>query len=394
MPGERVWQAGQVPTGPETRALRRSLLAWLLVVVALVTAVTSALNWVLVDREPEDPVAVWLAGIEDGRSRQLLSRAEAVRTQPSLDVVPNRVYRNAAGRISGHEILEVRRSGTRAEVRALVWWDADERTGERREEVHTWGVHQVERSGPFNDTWELDSPDAAPLSIHLPATLDEISVNGESIRIDDDQRVPDPRGPGGTWRFEALPGDYSVGLPGNSYYRAAGPPVRLSLPFRHPRPADAALRLEPSPRMWRETEDRIGAWLEDCMDSDELVPERCPGSQRHVGEPGGSTGTDGPSGSAGTATQPPGPAGTVTPAPEPSVPEITAVRWQLLSRPALVLVSSPGDPLRWNADPYRPAVAELSYREDGEPVTERVEFPVTASVRSTGQTARIEVGPR
>lgn len=398
MPGERVREAGQVLTAAESSAMRRSLLGWLVVVVALVTAVSSALNWILVDREPQDPVVVWLEGIAQGHSRQLLSRSGQVLTEPSLDAIPNRVYRNAAGRISGHEIVEVRRSGTLAEVRARVWWDAEEGTGERREEVHTFRVHQVERTGPFNDAWQLDSPDTAPLSIHLPATLDEISVNGESIRPDEDERVPDPSGPGGTWRFEALPGDYAIGLPGNSYYVVAGPPVRLSLAFRDPRPAEAALSLEPSPRMWRETEDRIEAWLQDCMEAEELVPDGCPSSRRHAVGPDAAP-TPGPSRTP-EPSRTPGASETPGASPEPSVPafgqeagpEITDVRWRLLSRPALVLVPSPGDPLRWRADPYRPAEAELSYREDGERVTELVEFPVTATVRSTGQSARIEVG--
>ena len=40
-------------------------------------------------------------------------------------------------------------------------------------------------------------------------------------------------------------------------------------------------------------------------------------------------------------------------------------------------------PLHWTADPYRPAVARLSYEEGGRTVTERIEFPVRAGVRST-----------
>lgn len=369
-------EPGAVLTAEDAHGLRRTLLFWLAAVVVLVTALSSAFNWFFVDRAPRDPVETWLGGIEDGRSRQLLSRAEAVTADPTLDIFANRVYRNAAGRISGHEVLGVEAQGDRAEVRARVWWDGPGGGGRVREEVHTYGVHQVERSGPFNNHWELDSPDVAPLSIHLPAPLDELSVNGESLRPDPDERVPDRTGAGGTWRFEALPGNYAIGLPGDSYYRSADPLPPVPMAFRDPRPASVDLRIEPSPRMWREADERITQWLRTCMASEELAPEGCPGSRRHAGP------EESPDLAAGIPDRDGGPEA-----------EITDVRWQLVSRPALVLVGSPEDPLRWIADPYRPAEAQLSYLEDGEPVTERIDFPVLATVRSTGQSAEISVGP-
>lgn len=358
-----------VLTAEQSRRLRRTLLRWLVVVVALVTVVSSAVNWVVVEREPQDPVDAWLTGIEEGRSRQLLSRDEAVRHDPTLDVFPNRVYRHAAGRVSGHEILGVRQDGERAEVRARVRWDG-------REEEHTYRVHRVERTGPFNDRWELDERDAAPLSVHLPAAVDELSVNGQSVPLRGDDRVPDPQGPGGAWRFEALPGEYAVGLPGNSYYAVAEPLAPRTVAFRAPRPLSVTVRLTPSPRMWQETEERIRAWLQACMAAAEPAPEGCPASRRYTaaGEPLAPD---------PAVSLPPGRAGA----------EITDVQWRLVSRPALVLVPDEGDPLRWHADPYRPAVAELSYREDGEQVVERIDFHVRATVRSAGSSAEITVGP-
>ena len=368
-PRER--EAGEALSAVDARGLRRTLLHWLTVVVVLVTVFSSVVNWVFVDREPQDPVATWLGGLENGRSRQLLSRTEAVVADPTLNIFSNRVYRNAAGRIGGYEILGVDRRGSRAEIRARVWWDGPDGARDR-EEVHVYGVHQVRRSGPFNDQWQLDSPDAAPFSIHLPAPLDELSVNGETVRPDPDDRVPDPEGPGGTWRFEALPGNYAIGLPGNSYYTADPPLEPHTVAFRDPAPASVALRIEPSPRMWQEVDDRIEEWLESCTDSDELSPEDCPSSRRWA-----------------APQEPLEPSAAATGAPDP---EITGVRWRLVSRPALVLVPDPADPLRWTADAHRPAEARLSYEEDGETVTERIEFPVRAAVRSTGQSADIEVG--
>jgi hypothetical protein len=373
----RRQEPGELHTAEDTPGLRRALLFWLTAVVVLVTGLSSAFNWFFVDRAPQDPVRTWLGGLEAGSSRQLLSRAEAVVADPTLNIFANRVYRNAAGRISGHEVLDVDVRGDRAAVRVRVWWD-DPDSGERvRQEVHTYRVHQVERSGPFNDQWELDSPDAAPLSIRLPATLDELSVNGESIRLDPDERVPAPSGPGGAWRFEALPGDYAIGLPGNSYYRVPEPLPPVTLAFRDPRPVTVDLDVEPSPRMWQETDERIEQWLRSCMSAEEPTPEGCPGSRRHTTEEEDSPDLD---------------AGIPDPAAETDA-GITDVRWQLVSRPALVLVGSPEDPLRWVADPYRPAVARLSYLENGRPVSERIEFPVLATVRSTGQSAEISVGP-
>lgn len=367
----REREVGQALSAVDARGLRRTLLHWLTVVVVLVTVFSSLVNWVFVDREPQDPVESWLRGLENGSSRQLLSRTEAVVADPALTIFSNRVYRNAAGRISGHEILGVDHSGSRGEVRARVWWDGPDGARDR-EEVHVYPVHLVRRTGPFNDQWQLDSPDAAPLSIHLAAPLDELSVNGESIRPDADERVPDPQGPGGTWRFEALPGEYTIGLPGSSYY-AADPPLELhTVAFREPRPATVDLRFEPSPRMWREVDDRIEEWLQGCTASEELSTEECPSSRRWAAPQVPLEPTAAASGAPG--------------------PQITGVRWRLVSRPALVLVQDPGDPLRWTADPYRPAEALLSYEEDGKTVRERIEFPVRATVRSAGQSAEISVG--
>lgn len=371
----REREAGEALSAVDARGLRRALLHWLTVVVVLVTVFSSVVNWVFVDREPQHPVEAWLGGLENGRSRQLLSLTEAVVADPTLSIFSNRVYRSAAGRIDGHEILGVDLGESHAEVRARVWWDGPDGT-RVREETHVYQVHRVQRTGPFNDAWELDSPDAAPLSIHLPAPLDELSVNGESVRPDEDERVPDPRGPGGAWRFEALPGDYAIGLPGDSYYVTDPPLEPVTVAFRDPRPVTASLRIEPSPRMWQEVDDRIEQWLEDCMASEELSPEECPSSRRH-GEP----------------QDPLGPSLAAPPVLGEPGPEITGVQWRLVSRPSLLLVPDPEDPLRWTADPYRPAEARLSYLEDGEPVTERIEFPVRAAVRSTGQSADIEVGP-
>lgn len=372
MPRTRDREAGQVLTPAESRDLRRSLLGWLVVVVVLVTVVTTAFNWVFVERDPQDPVDAWLGGIEDGRSRQLLAGAEAVVADPTLSVLPNRVYRAAAGRIDGHEILGVDVQGGHAEIAVRVRWDGPGPDG-AREEDHVYGVHRVERSGPFNDRWELDSPDTAQLSVHLPAVLDELSVNGQRIRLDADESVPHEDGPGAAWRFQALPGTYVIGLPDDSYYEPARPLAPRTLALRDPEPVSAELPIAPSPRMWRETDRLIEERIEQCMDSDELAPEECPASTRHAPEPGR------PSASAGA------------PATGSAAPRIERVQWRLVSRPALVLVPSPGEPLHWRALPYRQAEARVSYLEDGRRVAELVQFPVRATVHSTGQSAEISV---
>ena len=68
------------------RALHRAELGWFVVVLVLVTVVSTTFNWAFVDRRPEDPVRSWLGGIQDGRSRQLLSYAEEVRADPARSI--------------------------------------------------------------------------------------------------------------------------------------------------------------------------------------------------------------------------------------------------------------------------------------------------------------------
>ncbi|MBI6080774.1 hypothetical protein H8J90_14785, partial [Clostridium perfringens] len=70
---------------------------------------------------------------------------------------------------------------------------------------------------------------------------------------------------------------------------------------------------------------------------------------------------------------------------------VTDVKWELEKRPALVLQPEDNDPLTFHAQRYRPAIAKVTFREDGRTKTERVEFGLDVTTRSTGNNITTDV---
>lgn len=366
--------------------LRRSLWTWLIVVVLLISAGGTALNWFIVDRDPEEPVEDWLDAMVDGRSRQALALFGDFRGGTGAESMPNAAYRQAEGRIDAWKIVEVQRDGDRAQVTASVHWpDGQVPEGAEQGEEFTWSVHRLRRTGPLNDSWELDSVDASTLTVAAPGIRD-IAINGERIGLDpQDRTVAD--GAGGQWQWEALPGRFVVDLPQGDHYVLAEsiPPVEVLL--GDPQPQEVVVELEPSPQLWAEADQEIARSLEDCMGSSSVSPQGCPVSRRWAegGVPRADASDDAEIETPEAGLQ----------APEPGA-EITEVEWELVSRPPLWLIpdETTDSALDWVADEQAEAEARLSYREDGRQVEEIVRFPVHVDVTSDGRDARMEIALR
>ena len=368
------------------RRLRRSLWTWLIVVVVLISAGGTALNWFMVDRDPEEPVEDWLDAMVDGRSRQALALFGDSRGGTGAESMPNAAYRQAEGRIDSWEIVDVQRDGDRARVTASVHWpDGQVPEGAEQGEEYTWSVHQVRRTGPLNDSWELDGVDASTLTVGAPGIRD-ISINGERIGLDpEDRTVAD--GGGGQWQWEALPGRFAVDLPRGDDYVLAEPIDPAEVLLGDPQPQEVSVQLEPSPQLWSEVDQEIARSLEVCMGSSSVSPEGCPVSGRWA--EGGVPRAD----AADNAEIEVPEAGLKAPG---SGAEITEVEWELISRPPLWLIPDEGSDsqLDWVADEQVDAQARLSYLEDDKRVEEIVTFPVHVDVTSDGRDAQTEIALR
>lgn len=366
-----------------TRRLYRSGLIWLVVVIVVITISGTLINWYTVDRDPQDPVEDWLDSMVDGRSRQALALFTDPTGATGAPAMPNAAYRQAAGRISHWEIVGVERHGDTARVTARVWWpDGEVPEGAAQGEEHTWGVHRVGHTGPLNDTWDMERPEAAVLTVQAPG-LARISINGEDMSLDPTDRVA-AVGDGGAWRWEAMPGRFRVGLPQDSHYRSSQGPATAQVRLGDARDQEVRLEVTPSTRLWQLVDERIAQSIEACMASTSISPADCPASGRWAegGVPRAGADED-----AEIAV----PADGLDDA-QPGA-EVADVAWELDYRPALWLVPQQDTPsaLDWVASDHQQARARLSYTEDGRRVEEIVRFPVRVAVTSDGEEAGIEV---
>lgn len=375
-----------------TRKLRRSLWTWLIVVVVVVTGIGTVVNLVMVDREPQDPVADWLQSMVSGQSRQGLASSSIGFGYAGASALPNRTYRAATGRIDRWEIVDVQTSGDTAEVTAQVWWpDGEVPEGSTQGEEHTWSVVKERRTGPFNDHWVMHDHEAAELSVSAPG-VNSITINGVNQRLNPRDRTV-AQGSGGVWTWEAMPGQFEIGLPDDGDYVLATDldPLTVALNSRESEESSeshaVAIDLEPSPNLWTEVDEAIAERIEDCMSQTSVAPTDCPVSQRWA---------DGnvPRAEATATATLTGATATPTALASPSLgATIEDVEWELESRPALWLIpdDDTGSPLDWQASEHTTAQARLTYLEDGRRVEETIEFPVHVSVTSDGTHAEINI---
>lgn len=348
---------------PTWRSLRKPLLLILVGVVVLVLAWSTLVNYFLVSRDPSSAVDSYLGQLERGSARQVLAPLNITNNDPAIQILPNSVYRNSQDRPQSHEIVSVEQHGTQADV------EVDVRMGDGRTHRVTYTVDQLATTGFLNDRWQVRDVDDVTLKVQLPAAVDALSVNGQTVRPDDAALRAGDDSPSRTWQFEGLPGSYRVGFPHDSYYTASEY-AELDIDIQNPQPDTAELEFKPSPRMWEDVDRAIGVVIRDCEGGLRLDLEKCPV----------------PSSWGGDATS----AGESAP-PEELPPGVTNVEWELETRPALVLQPDDEDPLVHHAQRYRPAVAKVTYREDGERKTERVEFGLDVSARSTGNNITTDV---
>ncbi|MDO5618962.1 hypothetical protein [Kocuria sp.] len=371
-----------------TKRVRRSLWTWLIVVVITVTGIGVVVNWTLVERNPQDPVESWLQSMVDGRSRQGLATFSTGLGYDGASALPNRAYRAAGGRIDRWEITDVETNGTTGRVSAKVWWvDGEVPEGHSQGEEHTWNVVKEHRTGPFNDSWELENHESATLSVASPG-LANITINGVSQRLSARDRAT-ADGSGGLWTWEAMPGQFVVDLPENGDYVLRTPLDPVTVGLEDASDHRVTVEVEPSPNLWAEVDQAIAQKVDECMSATSVAPSGCPASQRWAdGNVPNAQAPESPMATPTSATASP----TALQAPTRGS-SITAVEWELMSRPALWLIpdEDTGSQLDWKASEHTSAQARLTYVEDGRRVEETISFPVHVNVTSDGASADIEV---
>lgn len=348
---------------PPLRSLSKPLLLILAGVVVVVVLWSTVINFFLVAREPQYAVENYLEQLERGSARQVLAPLSITSSDPTVQILPNSVYHNSHDRPVAHEIVSVSQHGTQADVEVNV------RTGDGLTHRLTYTVDKLVTSGFLNDTWRLNDLDDQTVEVKLPAKVDALSVNGQSVRPTAAALRATDDGPARTWQFAGLPGSYDVGFPEDSYL-AARKNAAGGIDIGDPRPVSMALTFGPSPRMWETVDREITAVFGDCEGGLRLDLEKCPAPSAWA------EGAASDSESAQPDALPDG---------------VTNVEWELEARPALVLQPDDTDPLEFHAQRYRPAVAKVTYREDGRAKTERVEFGLDVTARSTGNDITTDV---
>lgn len=348
--GEFSNRAAGVLTAQNARTVRFRL-AVTAILVSLVAAIVAAVgNYYSLPHTPEETAEHYLSALEKGDYLAGLDRS-AYRSF-EYTYLPNAVYRAAEGRIESFSLTGTDYTATdRATARAVVTVDGQEQS-------LYLPLHQVVRTGPYNDLWEFTAPTYRTLSLTSPVALGSITVNNRAVDLPEGRRSQGDAG--FSWQLPLLPGDYSFTLPADSYYTLAGSPaVTADLPGTGTDPALLNLEVRPSPRMWAETNSLVEYWLKRCESARRLDAPGCPTSSTHGSE---------------------------------STADITDVQWELIDRPAFYLVQDAARADTWRASRYRPATFELTYLADGKAQRETIDFYIGARVVSNGSHADISVG--
>lgn len=348
---------------PTWRSLRKPLLLVLAGVVVVVLLWSTVINFFLVSRDPQSPVEAYLSQLERGSARQVLAPLSIINNDPTVQILPNSVYRNSQDRPVGHEVVSVSEHGTQADV------EVDVRMGSGQTHRVTYSVDKLVSTGFLNDTWQLNDVDDVMVAVKLPAAVDALSVNGQTVRPDAAALRAADDTAARTWQFEGLPGSYDVAMPDDSYLLAREHAVG-SINISDPQPLSLELDFGPSPRMWEAVNREIGQVVSNCEGGLRLDLEHCPAPSSWV--KGAASGSE-------------------TAQPNALPNGVTDVKWQLEQRPALVLQPEENDPLTFHAQRYRPAIAKVTFREDGRSKTERVEFGLDVTTRSTGNNITTDV---
>ena len=353
---------------PSWRSLRLPLLL-VLVFVVVASAVWAALaNYFLVSRDPEAPVDTYLGYLEGGSSRQVLAPLLIGGDRPLAQLLPNGVYRDAANRPQGHSFTSVQKFGDHAVV------GVDIHLGDGSTVHRDYTVEEVASWGPFNDSWRLVERDNAIVDVRLPAEVDAVSVNGNKVHPNRSELSPtdpaDPGSPARTWQFEGLPGVYDVAMPQDSYLLASQH-ASVGISMSEPKSAAAELDFTASPHMWEGVERAVQETVSQCERVLRFDAAQCPLPAELGGQPAAS-----PSASPGAS-----PSGVPTEVP----PGVSNVRWELQSRPSLLLEQDDDDPLTFHAVRFRSAVATVTWLQNGEQHSGRVTFGIDVTARTTGE---------
>ena len=355
---------------PAWNTLRRPLALILAVVVVTVAAWAAVANYVVVARDPRAPVDAYLGHLENGSSRQVLAPLLVGGGQNLAQLLPNRVYRAAADRPVGHDVVGTMVQGRHAVV------SVDVHLGGGSTVRRTYTVEQVSAWGPFNDAWRLLTRDDTSVEVRMPGPLDALAVNGEKVRPDAGHVTsPDSSRPHArAWRFEALPGRYDVALPGDSYLLTKEH-ATAAISLTDPRPAvTEELTVAPSPRMWQSVETEVQRTLGACERDLQFDAASCPVPRELARATSSASGTASASPDEGGL-----PGG------------VSNVRWEVTSRPSLLLQPDAEEPLAFHAARFRATQAKVTWLENGRQRSGTVRFGIDVSARSTGEELTTEV---
>lgn len=362
------------PSGVLSRAEKLVVRRRLALVAVSLTLLAAALagigNYLMADSTPHRAVTSYLKALKDGDYLAALGRS--VYRDDSLTFLKDSTYRAAENRVEDFTILSIDEYETtaRATVEVVV---------AGRKQTLILELHKVQRTGIFNDAWELDYDPHVFQYITAPLPLDALTINGRKVNLEGSNES--------TWKIPLLAGSYTVGLPENSYYALAQKQPRVNVGLEDHVDLFLNLSLRPSERMWKESNEAIHRWLDHCERSTSLAPRDCPVSSLFAdsGLPLQEV----------EAQASPSPSPTARTSKRDSyvskVPEVQGVSWTLVKEPSLVLVQSEESPTVWRGSEGLSATFLLTYSRDGIKYRELIPFTLKVQVESRGQSAQHSV---
>jgi len=154
--------------------LRAAVLGVAIALVAGVALALGALNHGL--HSPRAQVAAYLTALEEGRFSDAAAHLAGPDGVTNGLLLTDAIGASTTHRLSGHEILEVDRSGDDAQVTARVEQDGVVT-------IHEFTLHRLRSAVAFFPRWVLEPPAHDMLKVFISSEVDTLTVNGVSVGL-------------------------------------------------------------------------------------------------------------------------------------------------------------------------------------------------------------------
>lgn len=260
--------AAQQPREPMDPAKKKRIRLVAIIVGALILlAVIAAVVFSVLGRTmfgPDKKAQELMDAVVGGDAQRVSELADPNVTTQQRGLLSNDIYGAAENRISSYEITDTTVNGDRATVDTKV-------TQDNVSTDVTMNLVADGRDGLFK-SWRLENPDSLlyqQISVQVPAGVENISVNGNSVAVPNES---DPH----SVSLTALPGDYDMSVDAPSKFVTFGDPQTAEVRADDRFMTDSVqFSAEHTPALVEEAARVANAKLDECAASGSFDPEGC-----------------------------------------------------------------------------------------------------------------------